>query len=377
MRRIKDVISVGSADIAGLGISAVFWFYLATQIIPSEYGEIHYFIGIATIGSAFSLIGTQHVITVYTAKKNSVVSTLFFVSLICSIGAGIIIFILVNRIDASILAILITFFTLGIGTCLGQKNYKKYATYFVIQKILMVTFGLISYFSFGVEGILFGIAASYLVYTKLIIDGVREFKIDFSLFKPNRKFITNNYLMMVTNGVNTQIDKLLIAPILGFTLLGNYSLSLQVIALLTIAPGIIFKYLLPQDASGISTGKLRKQTILFSIGSTIIGICVSPLLIPIFFEQYTEVVIIIQIMSLVTIPVTISTFYFSKFLALEQSKFTLIGGLIKISVMVSGIIVLGSFFGIIGMAISFVLASTIECIYFHYSFKKLESITKS
>ena len=377
MRRIKDIISIGSADIVGLGISAVFWFYLATQIIPSEYGEIHYFIGIATIGSAFSLIGTQHVITVYTAKKNNVVSTLFFVSLICSIGAGIIIFVLVNRIDVSILAILIIFFTLGVGTCLGQKNYKKYATYFIIQRILMVTFGLISYLSFGVEGILFGIAASYLVYTKLIIDGVREFKIDFSLFKPNRKFITNNYLMMVTNGVNTQIDKLLIAPILGFTLLGNYSLSLQVIALLTIAPGIIFKYILPQDASGISTGKLRKQTILFSIGSTIIGICVSPLLIPIFFEQYTEVVIIIQIMSLVTIPVTISTFYFSKFLALEQSKFTLVGGLIKISVMVSSIIVLGSFFGIIGMAISFVLASTIECIYFHYSFKKLESITKS
>ena len=376
MRRIKDIISIGSADIVGLGISAVFWFYLATQIIPSEYGEIHYFIGIATIGSAFSLIGTQHTITVYTAKKNNIVSTLFLVSLICSVGAGIIIFILVNRIDVSILAILITFFTLGIGTSLGQKNYKKYATYFVIQRILMVTFGLISYFSFGVEGILFGIAASYLVYTKLIIDGVREFKIDFSLFKPNRKFITNNYLMMVTNGVNTQIDKLLIAPILGFTLLGNYSLSLQVIALLTIAPGIIFKYILPQDASGISTGKLRKQTILFSIGSTIIGICVSPLLIPIFFEQYT-VVIIIQIMSLVTIPVTISTFYFSKFLALEQSKFTLIGGLIKISVMVSSIIVLGSFFGIIGMAISFVLASTIECIYFHHSFKKLESITKS
>ena len=377
MRRIKDIISIGSADIVGLGISAVFWFYLATQIIPSEYGEIHYFIGIATIGSAFSLIGTQHVITVYTAKKNNVVSTLFFVSLICSIGTGIIIFVLVNRIDVSILAILIIFFTLGVGTCLGQKNYKKYATYFIIQRILMVTFGLISYLSFGVEGILFGIAASYLVYTKLIIDGVREFKIDFSLFKPNRKFITNNYLMMVTNGVNTQIDKLLIAPILGFTLLGNYSLSLQVIALLTIAPGIIFKYILPQDASGISTGKLRKQTILFSIGSTIIGICVSPLLIPIFFEQYTEVVIIIQIMSLVTIPVTISTFYFSKFLALEQSKFTLVGGLIKISVMVSSIIVLGSFFGIIGMAISFVLASTIECIYFHYSFKKLESITKS
>ena len=50
---------------------------------------------------------------------------------------------------------------------------------------------------------------------------------------------------------------------------------------------------------------------------------------------------------------------------------------ILISVMVSSIIVLGSFFGIIGMAISFVLASTIECIYFHYSFKKLESITKS
>ena len=61
----------------------------------------------------------------------------------------------------------------------------------------------------------------------------------------------NNYWINVSGAVGGQIDKLIIAPILGFALLGNYSLALQVVAILFVIPGIVFKYTLSHDATGI------------------------------------------------------------------------------------------------------------------------------
>ena len=54
-QKIKDITILGSGDILGSGFSAIFWFYLASQIEPEHYGEIHWFLGIAGIFSAISL----------------------------------------------------------------------------------------------------------------------------------------------------------------------------------------------------------------------------------------------------------------------------------------------------------------------------------
>ncbi len=75
-QKIKDITILGSGDIVGSGFSAIFWFYLASQIEPEHYGEIHWFLGIAGIFSAISLFSTVNTITVYTAKKIQVNSTL-------------------------------------------------------------------------------------------------------------------------------------------------------------------------------------------------------------------------------------------------------------------------------------------------------------
>jgi len=66
---VKGILSIGISDIIGTGISGSFWFILASLIEPNEFGEIFYYIGIATIVSYISLIGTQNTIIVYVAKK--------------------------------------------------------------------------------------------------------------------------------------------------------------------------------------------------------------------------------------------------------------------------------------------------------------------
>ena len=71
----KDLMSIGFANILGSAISSIFWFYLATLIDPNEYGQIHYFLGIAAMGQLFALIATPNAITVYVAKNIKIHST--------------------------------------------------------------------------------------------------------------------------------------------------------------------------------------------------------------------------------------------------------------------------------------------------------------
>ena len=75
----------------------------------------------------------------------------------------------------------------------------------------------------------------------------------------NREFIFSNYFIMLTNIVTTQLDKIIIVPILGLTVLGNYSLALQIITIMTILPSVIFKYILPKS-SYLTNSQFRSLT---------------------------------------------------------------------------------------------------------------------
>ena len=76
---------------------------------------------------------------------------------------------------------------------------------------------------------------------------------------------------MISSAVKGQLDKLIIAPLLGFSLLGEYALILQIIAGLTIISTIVYKYVLPQDSSGQITTKLKRVSILVSILIAFLG----------------------------------------------------------------------------------------------------------
>ena len=63
------------------------------------------------------------------------------------------------------------------------------------------------------------------------------------------------------------------------------------------------------------------------------------------------------------IPETIIVMLTSKILAIEKSKFLLIGRTIGVIARVVGIVLLGINFGIYGIAIGFLIAYCIECIF--------------
>ena len=183
------------------------------------------------------------------------------------------------------------------------------------------------------------------------------------MLKPRKGFIINNYGINVSGAVGGQIDKLIIAPLLGFELLGNYSLAMQFLVILLLFPTIIFKYLLPQDSSGKNTKNLKQYSVFVSIGLAVFGIVVLPLIIPVLFPKFIDTIIAIQIVSVVVIPATIQVFYESKLLALEKGKFPIISKSIGIVALISGFLILGPIYGMIGLAVAFVISATLQTVF--------------
>jgi len=354
------IFSIGFSDIIGSGIGAIFWLYIASVMNPDTYGEIHYFLAIAGMAHIISMLGSSHVLTVYSAKKEDIQSTLFLLSIIPTIISCIIIIIIFNRFDAGLLAIGYVVFESVNAVILGRKFYRKYGKMILIQKSLTILLGISFFYAFGPSGIIFALALTFVPHLIIFIKEFQNTKINFGLLKPRKNFIINNYLMMLTGGFGGQIDKLILAPLLGFSLLGNYSLALQIFTILVIFSSIVFKYLLPQDASGVSNRNLKKITIIVAIGISIFGILVLPKLITLFFPKFVGAVDAIAIMSIAVIPEAITVLYSSKMLGKEKSKFVLIAKLLDYAIVIIGFILLGPILGIVGLAIIVVIAITTQ-----------------
>jgi len=364
MRDLKNIVNIGTGDIIGNICSAGFWFYLAILITPESFGELNYFISISAIASYCVLIGTQNTITVYVAKKIPIQSTFNFMSLIGGIVSFIILLAIFNRIDIGFLVFGYVISNLAIGQILGKRKYKEYMKYILIQKILTPILGLGFFFIFGFEYVIIGLALSYIIYSFKIATDFKEIKIDFSLLYSRKGFIMNNYVIALSNTAHGQIDKLIIMPVLGAGLLGNYSLSLQIITMMMILSSVIYKYLLPQEASGQNIQNVKRIMLVIGIGLTIVGFFVVPIILPLVFTEYTESIDAIKIMSLSFLPMTIARIFESKFLALEKSRFLLIGTLISITVLIPTMVLFGIWFEVLGIASSFVLATIIQAVYY-------------
>ena len=359
----KGLLSIGFADIVGSAIAAFFWLYIATQLNPDVYGELIYFISIAGLAQMVSLLGSSNALTVYTAKNVKIQSTLFLISILAAAISLAIITIFYNRIDAGLLAVGFVVFSLVNSVILGKKLFVKYSKLVLSQKILTLILGLGLYFVFDVYGIIYGLALSYIPHLVIFVKEFSRTKIDFALLKPRKGFIINNYVMNLVAGLGGTVDKLIIAPVLGLALLGNYSLALQMFTMMMVFSEIVYKYLLPFDASGKSNKKIRQIALVVSIIIAILGVTILPNVVDWLFPKYVDATDAIQIMSVGVVPGTISILYSSKFLGMEKSKFVMTAKLVSLGVMFGGFLYFGPIYGAIGLAWIIVAIFTWESIF--------------
>ncbi len=359
----RDLSTLGVGNIVSSVIGGLFWLFLAGLIGAENYGEISYIIAIAGMAAIISFLGAGNTIIVFTAKGEKIQTPIIFITLVSSSIASIIIYFIFLDVGASIYIIGFVIFGLVSSELLGRKDFRKYSTYIISQRIVMVILSILFYFILGIDGVILGIGVSFFPYSFKLIKIFRNSKLDFQILKTKKNFMLNSYALDLRGVFVGSIDKIIIVPLLGFVLLGNYQLGIQIFTMLVILPTVVFQYTVPQDASGKSNTKLKFITILISVVFAIITIILAPYLLPILFPEFSNAIEIVQIIGLAIVPSTISLMYISKLLANEKNKIMVIGTGIYLTVQILGIIILGNMYGINGVAISFVMASTCEAVY--------------
>ena len=361
--RFKGLFSIGFSDVISGGISSLFWLYLATLLDVESYGKIFYLLAIVSVASTISLIGSRNTLSVYIPKNIQLQSAVYFIVVIFGTVSTLIIFSLYRDLGLSLYVIGAVIFGSSTSEILAKKLYMVYSKYLITQKIISVGLSLGLYHWIGVDGVILGIALSFFVYVPIIIKTFKTSKINFSLLRPRFGFLLNSYAIDIISTLGKQADKLVIVPLLGLTLLGNYQLGIQFISVFQLLPMIVLKYTLPHDASGNANKNLKITTILISICFTVLIIILAPIIITFFFQKFIYVIEVIQILSLSLIPLTINTIYTSKFFASENSKIILIDVTLYLSSFLLSVLIIGNMWGIAGIAIAYVISSIVPIIY--------------
>ena len=273
--------------------------------------------------------------------------------------------------DIGILAIGFVLNNLVIGNLLGRKKFSTYSILQALQKVLVIILGLIAIHLFSYEGLIFALAFSYLIFIIGTFRILKETKFDWNLLKQKWKFIANNYLMRVLGSLGNQVDKILVMPLLGAAILGNYSLGLQVLVVCNSISTIIFKFILPYDSTNVSTQQVKKYLIIISVGIAALGYFLLPEIMPILFPEYSGVSHAIQILVLTVIPSSFLVIFSSKFLSLEKTGILLVGNGVALTTMVVGVISLGTIYGITGLFWTVILSTTFNALVLILYYKKL------
>ena len=361
--QLKDISILSSASIITNFIGGLFWMYMASLMGPDEYGQISYFISIALIVASISLFGAGNSLIVFVAKGEKIQSLFFIITITTSIVGSIILFLMFENFGMSIYAIGFVIFTLVISDLLGKKLYINYSKYLILQRIIMVSIAIPFYFIFGTDGVLIGIALSFLPFIFIIYKDFRQ-PINISFMKSKFKNLLNVYLMDIITLSRGSLDKLIIVPLLGFSLLGNYQLGLQFIVILNIIPMAIYQYVLSHDSSGLPTTKLKILAVSISGLLAIVGALLAPFVVPMLFLEFTESIQIVQILSFSLIPGTITMMYISKFLGAEKPMYLVVGSIIFLTVQMIGIFGLKDTYGIYGVSFAMILGYLVEVLFF-------------
>tara|TARA_B110000438_G_scaffold166502_1_gene159259 strand:- start:3010 stop:4146 length:1137 start_codon:yes stop_codon:yes gene_type:complete len=366
---IKKFSSIATGETISGAVGSIFWLYLASLLTVSDYGEVQFLIGIASFGVGLSLIAQTNTIIVYEIKQRGLRGILFLMSFIMAGIVSVILFIIYSRLDIVLLSFGMICAEMAIGYLMGKKLFIKYSIFLISQKILMIALAIGLYFLMGIEGIIYGIAISYIPVAILVFSTFKNTSFNVPLLKNNFGFIFYNYLDRLIVFSRRNLDKIIIMPMLGFEILGEFALGFQIYSIMILFASISFKLLLMKDTEGKDSKKMGAVILSISIVISILGIIIAPQIVPILFPQFISVIEIIPIMSLAVIPNTVIFIISSKFLGNEKSKFILIGHIMYAVTYLLLIIILGSTYGIQGLAYTFLICSTGYGIYLMVTYK--------
>ena len=246
----------------------------------------------------------------------------------------------------------------------------------IIKSVLFICLPIVLYFVLDIPGILLGIAISNLIpsygFFKLIKKKIHKFQ----ELRSNTKVLINNFGVDTSSNLIRFVDKLLIVPLLGFTMAGLYQFNLQILFLLEMLPISMHAFFLSEQSSKKSHRKLYTLLMIGSISLVISVIVCSPFLIDSLFPNYSDGILGLQVLIITLIPISISSIFQAKLQARESTKVGL-GTPIRIGVFLGLIAWLGTDYGLVGLSAAVLFSSIVYTIILAVIFKTGKKTNKT
>jgi len=342
------------------GIQGAFYLIFAYILDPRFYGELSYFIALAAAVATVSRFGLTHTVIVYQAKKYSILSNQANVFVLLTASVASIILLFINPYSA-LFCLATSFFMMNQFNLIGLRKYKHYMMISLLNSGLFITLPIVFYFSFGIPGVLIGMALSNLISS---IDYLKSLKKKINHFKDlrtNYKVLVHNFAVESSTTLVRYIDKLLVVPIFGFVLGGLYQFNLQILLFIELLPLSLQMYLLAEESRGLQHKKVTILVILASILFVLLIIFFSPLIIEQIFPKYVEGIFALQIMIISAIPLTFSAILYAKLQSMESTKVGF-AAIVRVLSLLGFLALLGSLYDLIGLSIAVLLSAIVNTI---------------
>jgi O-antigen/teichoic acid export membrane protein len=327
----------------------------------NDYGHINYVIAIGSLAASISLLGLNTAVTTLLPKGN----------LRFGIQANQLILIsgTICAIIAAFYSWLLVFFVFGMSfwmmtsyELLAEKQYRKYALNVIGARGSQLILALILFYYFGTIGIVIGFVISFFIFSRKYFSTIPKFSKEFEEIKRHFKTSLHLYSYNLSNAFLLYFDKLIIAPIFGYAILGYYQLGFQFLMFFSMIPISFYQYLVPEEATGNKKNRLRLYGICLSFILTIVLFICSPYVIKMFFPNYVASINSMRILSLGIIPMMAIGILNSRFLSLHKTIYIVIGSAIYQCLQISLIIYLGNQLNIIGISLAVVIALTAQAL---------------
>jgi O-antigen/teichoic acid export membrane protein len=346
--------NMGSSLLGGL-----FWLVLASLLEVESYGLVNYYIALGSVFSAVALTGLDATVITYMAKGEK---GIYFQanSLVLISGLSVCLVLSVFQLGSGLLAAAMVFFMMALAETLGRKRYREYAFLSIGQRLAQISLSLILYFQFGIIGIVMGYFLGNLIFSYRYIKSISNFTLKLDGIKEKRNFAIHSYGFNLIRNFTNYLDKIIIAPLFGYFVLGLYQLGFQFFMFLSIIPLSLYYYLLPEESSGKNKTKVKQIGFGLAVAAAVLAFFTLPFFIEILFPSFVSSILVVRIMSLAIIPSTIVAIISASLLGRGKSKTVLIAGLIYLISLIIGVIALGGALGALGLALTLVVAQSIQ-----------------
>ncbi|TLX86238.1 MAG: hypothetical protein E6K97_11520 [Thaumarchaeota archaeon] len=351
----KQDIQIRSSNFVGATLTGIFWLLLATLQDVHEYGQLNYIIAIASLSSSISLLGLNTAVTTLVPQGHKQIDIQANQVILISATVCAIIVSLFNWL-LGLFVMGMAFWMMSSYELLSRKLYSKYAINIIGARASQLVLSIILYSFFGIPGIIVGFIISFFVFSVTYFKTIPQFSKRFDKIRKEFKLSLHLYSYNLSNALLLYFDKLIIAPIYGYTILGYYQLGFQFLMFFSMISVSFYQYLIPEESSGRNRNRIRLYGIALSIIITILVFVLAPVILETFFPNYINSLSSIRILSLGIIPMMITGTLNSKFLAMKLTRYVLFSSIIYQVTQMVLIIVLGRQFGIQGISLSVVIA---------------------